>query len=584
MAIPESFIDRLVERSDIVDVVSSYVRLSRRGGEYAGLCPFHNERTPSFYVSADRQAYHCFGCGAGGGVIHFIMSIENLGYADAVHFLARRAGMTVPEDERDDELPKLRRRMLELNREAARWFHANLNSEAGRRAAEYLEKRRITMKTAVRFGLGAAPDSWDGLIKAMAEKGYAREELERAGLAVRREGKVYDRFRDRLMFPVIDVRGDVIAFGGRAIGDAEPKYLNSPETPVFSKRRALYGINLAKNTKRSNIILCEGNVDVVTLHQAGFDNAVASMGTSLTVEQTRLISRFCKEIVICYDNDPAGQKATERALEILKNSDFSVRVLKLPDRIENGMAVKCDADDFIKQYGAEAFEKLLKGSGTGMDYKLMALQSRYNLTKDEDRVEYLKSAVEELAGLDSPVEREVYAAKTAQAAGVSLQSVLDEVSRTAGKKRREEKKRHEREALRPERQVQPRERSLKYENVRSAMAEEGVIRLLLRDTSLIDGCELAEEEFTSPFLGRIYGEIRRRAAENRSLSPPAITAPLDAAEASHLTEILEKPEASGESRRALEDYIRVIRRERVLSSSDLAEIVKKMKEEKGGRG
>jgi DNA primase len=354
----------------------------------------------------------------------------------------------------------------------------------------------------------------------MAEKGYAREELERAGLAVRREGKVYDRFRDRLMFPVIDVRGDVIAFGGRAIGDAEPKYLNSPETPVFSKRRALYGINLAKNTKRGNIILCEGNVDVVTLHQAGFDNAVASMGTSLTVEQTRLISRYSKEIVICYDNDPAGRKATERALEILKNSDFAVKVLKLPDRIEDGKAVKCDADDFIKQYGAEAFERLLKGSGTGMDYKLMTLQSRYDLSKDEERVEYLKNAVEELAGLDSPVEREVYAAKIAQTAGVSVQSVLAEVSRTARKKRREEKKRYEREALRPERQAQPRERSLKYENLRSAMAEEGVLRLLLKDTSLIDGCELAEEEFTSPFLGKIYREIRRRAEENGAFRRP----------------------------------------------------------------
>jgi len=585
LAIPESFIETLIERSDIIDVVSSYVGLSRKGGEYAGLCPFHNERTPSFYVSADRQVYHCFGCGAGGGVVNFIMSIENLGYADAIHFLARRAGMTVPEEGRDDEIPRLRRRILELNREAARWFHANLGGEAGRRAAEYLERRRISPKTALRFGLGAAPDSWDALIRAMSEKGFGRDELERAGLAVvGKEGRIYDKFRDRLMFPVIDLRGDVIAFGGRAIGDAEPKYLNSPETLVFSKRRSLYGINLAKNSKRGNIILCEGNMDVVTLHQAGFDNAVASMGTSLTVEQTRLLSRFSKELIICFDNDAAGVRATERALEILKNSEFTVRVLKLPDRLVDGKPVKCDADDFIKLYGAEAFEKLVRGSDSGTDYRLMALQSQFDMTKDEERLEYIKKAVEMLVQIDSPVEREVYAARAAEAAGITSRAVLDEVRRAMERKRREDKKKYEREVRRPERKAQPKERSLKYENVRSAMAEEGVIRLLLTDASLIEACGLKEEEFSSPFLGKLYGELRRRAAENRSLSPPVLAASLDEAEASLLTDILEKPEAAGEARRALGDYIRVIRTERLLNGSDLAEIVKRMKEEKGGGG
>ncbi len=584
MAIPGSFIDTLIERSDIVDVISSYVSLNRKGGEYAGLCPFHNEKTPSFYVSADRQVYHCFGCGAGGGVVNFIMSIENIGYADAIHFLARRAGLTVPEEGKDDEIPRLRRRILELNREAAKWFHANLNSEAGKRAAEYLEKRRISQKTAVRFGLGAAVDSWDALIRAMGEKGYSKDELERAGLAViGKEGKVYDKFRDRLMFPVIDVRGDVIAFGGRAIGDAEPKYLNSPETLVFSKRRSLYGINLAKNSKRGNIILCEGNVDVVTLHQAGFDNAVASMGTSLTVEQTRLISRFSKEVIICYDNDAAGIKATERALEILDNSEFTVKVLKLPNRIVDGKAVKCDADDFIKYYGAEAFEKHLKGSDSGIDYRLLALQSQYDLSKDEEKIEFLKKTVDMLLQITSPVEREIYAGRVAEAAGVSPQTMLDEVRRAGERKKREDKKRYEKDLQRPERTAQPKERSLRYENIRSAMAEEGVIRILLTDTSLIEDCGLEVGEFSSSFLGRIYGEILKRAAENRSLSPPSITAVLGEAEASLLTEILGKPEASGEAKRALEDYIKVIRTERIINSSDFAEIVRKIKEEKGGR-
>jgi DNA primase len=247
MPIPESFIDRLIERSDIVDVVSSYVQLTKRGSSLMGLCPFHNEYTPAFSVSADKQLYHCFGCGAGGSVINFIMSIENLSYYDAIHFLAGRAGLTVPEEGSDEELPKLRRRMLELNKEAARWFHQNLNSPAGKKAAEYLEKRRISHRTAVRFGLGAAPDGWDNLIRAMKEKGFDKDELVRAGLAVTRDGKVYDKFRDRLMFPVIDMRGDVIAFGGRAIGEAEPKYLNSPETLYF-QTPLLYGYKFGKKS------------------------------------------------------------------------------------------------------------------------------------------------------------------------------------------------------------------------------------------------------------------------------------------------------------------------------------------------
>ena len=584
MPIPDSFIDQLIERSDIVDVISSYVQLNKKGGSHMGLCPFHNEKTPSFSVSADRQVYHCFGCGVGGGVINFIMSIENLSYPDAIHFLASRAGMTVPEDGRDDELPKLRRRMLELNKEAARWFHQNLNSDIGKKASEYLEKRKISQKLAVRFGLGAAPEGWDSLIRAMKDKGFEKDELVRGGLAVNREGKIYDKFRDRLMFPVIDMRGDVIAFGGRAIGDAEPKYLNSPETLVFSKRRSLYGINLAKNTKRGNIILCEGNVDVVTLHQAGFDNAVASMGTALTTEQTRLISRFSKEIIICYDNDSAGIKATERALEILKNSEFTVKVLKLPNRIVDGKALKCDADDFIKLYGAEAFDKLLKGSDSGMEYRLLSLQAEFDLSKDEDKVEFLKRAGDTIAQLSSPVEREVYAARAAEAAGISTQAMSDEVRRAADRKRREDKKKWEQETKRPERTAQPKVRSLKYENIKSALAEEGVIRLLLLDPSLINACTLTQEEFTSNFLGRLFADIRSRYAENRSLLPPALAAALNEEEASLLTEILEKPEAVNEGKRALNDYTGVIRTERLINSSDLAEIARKMKEKKGGIG
>ena len=583
MAFPQSFLDALVERCDITETVSRYVSLTKKGGNLFGLCPFHNEKTPSFSVSPDKQIYHCFGCGKGGGVINFTMEIENLSYPDAVRFLAERAGLTVPEDGQDTELPRLRKRMLELNKEAARWFYGNLNTPAGEKAAAYLDKRQITKKTAVRFGLGYAPDSWDGLLNAMRAKGFTAGEVVGAGLATsgKKAGSYYDKFRDRLMFPVLDVRGEVVGFSGRALNDGqEPKYLNSPETLVFSKRRTLFGINLAKNTKRNSMLLVEGNVDVVTLHQAGFDHAVASMGTSLTTEQTRLISRYAKEIVICYDNDPAGQKATDRALEILKNSEFSVKVLKLPDRIVDGKAVKIDADDFIKLHGADAFEQLLKGSGGSMDYKLMELAAKYDFSRDDSRVDYLRRACDLIAALSSPVEREVWSRRAAEPVGVSADAVIQEVERTRKKRQYSEKKKYEQSA-RPANQAQPAERALRYENVKSGVAEEGVIRLLLLDPSLIPGCALREDEFSSPFLRKLYASLRERQREGLSVNPPALLSALEAGEAALLTQLLQKPESPGETQTAMADYIRVIRQERAKQSGDLSAIMAQMQSKRG---
>ncbi len=580
MPIPESFLDALTERCDIADVVSQYVQLTKKGGNLFGLCPFHNEKTPSFSVSPDKQIYHCFGCGKGGGVVNFIMEIENLSFPEAVKFLADRAGMTVPEDGQDQELPRLRKRMLELNKEAARWFHAQLSQPAGEKAAAYLQKRQISRKTAVNFGLGCAPDSWDSLLKAMAEKGFGWEELVRAGLATRgkQPGSAYDKFRDRLMFPVLDVRGEVLGFSGRALADGqEPKYLNSPETLVFSKRRILYGIHRAKNTKRGSMLLVEGNIDVVTLHQAGFDNAVASMGTALTTEQTRLISRYAKEIVLCYDNDPAGHKATERALDILKDSEFSVKVLKLPDRMVDGAAVKIDADDFIKLHGPEAFEQLLKGSGGGMEYRLLELTTRYDLSDDGQRVDYLKAACELIAGLGSPVEREVWARRAAEPAGVTGEAVIREAERLRKKRLSGEKKQYERSSSRPASQAQPQEKALRYENIVSARAEEGILRLLLQDPGLIKSCPLPEEEFSSPFLRGLYASLRRRQAEGLSVNPSALLTSLSEGEAAQLTQILQTQVAPGSAGEALADCLRVVHTEYVKRCGDLAAIAELMK-------
>lgn len=563
----QRFLDELIARSDIVDVVSGYVALQRKGGNLFGLCPFHNEKTPSFSVSPDKQIYHCFGCKKGGGVINFIMEIENLTFPEAVRFLAKRANLPVPEDDGpQDGADRLRRRVLELNRDAARWYYDLLCSPEGAAVQAYLDKRRIRRGIAVRFGMGASPDRWDGLLTAMTRRGYTKEELLAAGLVVNgRNGRLYDKFRNRLMLPVIDTRGDVVGFGSRVIDNSEPKYMNTTETITYSKRRILYGLNLAKKTKRPNIILCEGNLDVVTLHQAGFDNAVASMGTALTVEQTRLLSRFTKELVLCYDNDNAGQLATQRALELLNNSEFSVKVLKLPNRMADGKPTKQDADDFIKNYGPAAFENLLSGSENGVEFRMTQIAARYDLTSDEGRIGYAGEIAEELCRLENAVERDVYTNRAAQTAGLSPEAMKLEVQRAFKRRAARDRKARERQELNLTRSLQPVDRAIRYDDLRSAMAEEGVIRLLMQDDSLFpDQPPLREDEFSSPLLGRIYGELWRCRGSGSSMA--ALSASLTPEEMSHLTTLLQKPESTANAPQALADYIRIIREEGVKRS------------------
>ena len=563
----QRFLDELIARSDIVDVVSGYVALQRKGGNLFGLCPFHNEKTPSFSVSPDKQIYHCFGCKKGGGVINFIMEIENLTFPEAVRFLAKRANLPVPEDDGpQDGADRLRRRVLELNRDAARWYYDLLCSPEGAAVQAYLDKRQIRKSIAVRFGMGASPDRWDGLLTAMTRRGYTKEELLAAGLVVNgRNGRLYDKFRNRLMLPVIDTRGDVVGFGSRVIDNSEPKYMNTTETITYSKRRSLYGLNLAKKTKRPNIILCEGNLDVVTLHQAGFDNAVASMGTALTVEQTRLLSRFTKELVLCYDNDNAGQLATQRALELLNNSEFSVKVLKLPNRMVDGKPTKQDADDFIKNYGPAAFENLLSGSENGVEFRMTQIAARYDLTSDEGRIGYAGEMAEELCRLENAVERDVYTNRAAQTAGLSPEAMKLEVQRAFKRRAARDRKARERQELNLTRSLQPADRAIRYDDLRSAMAEEGVIRLLMQDDSLFpDQPPLREDEFSSPLLGRIYGELWRCRGSGSSMA--ALSASLAPEEMSHLTTLLQKPESTANAPQALADYIRIIREEGVKRS------------------
>lgn len=561
MAFPQQFLDELVSRNDIYDVVSSYVNLTRRGGNYFGLCPFHNEKTGSFSVSTDKQIYHCFGCKHGGGVINFIMEIENLSFPDAVRFLAKRVNMEVPEDNADRDAARRRQRLLAANRDAARWFYQNLGTPAGAKAAAYLERRRISRRTAMNFGLGAAPDSWDGLLNAMLAKGYTKAELIAAGLVgSSQNGRVYDFFRDRLMLPIIDVRGDIVGFTGRTLCDDVAKYKNSNENVLFSKKRSIFGINLAKKTKRPNIILCEGNIDVVTLHQAGFDNAVACMGTAFTVEHARILSRYTKELVLCFDNDSAGVMATQRAISQLEASELKVRVLQLPKQLgDQGEMVKQDPDDFIKNHGPEAFEALLSGSQNQMDFRMGAVAAKYDLSQSEQKIAYGAEVTALIASIPNAVEREVYAGRAAELAGLSKSAMLMDVDKALKKRRGQERRALQKENLNVAALHQPKERSLRYDDVRSAMAEEGVIRLLFLDDTLVSQCAaLGQEDFSSPLLGRIYAALLEANAQGRVPSVSSLAGELTREETAHLTALLQKPESLAGAERSLPDYIHII--------------------------
>ena len=563
MAIPESFLDELNGRLSIVDVVSAYVPLTKKGANYWGLCPFHHEKTPSFSVNESKQIFHCFGCGKGGGAIRFVMEMDSLPFPEAVRKLAEREGMQVPDDgPGGGAWREKRRRILELNREAARFYRSMLANPRGAAVASYIrDKRRISPKFSARFGLGAAPEGWDNLIAAMRDKGYDKTDLIDAGLAVAgKNGGVYDKYRNRLMLPVIDPRGDVIGFTSRVMDDSTPKYLNTPETAIFKKRSILYGLNYAKNTKRPNFILVEGNIDVITLHQAGFDNTVATMGTALTEEHARLLGRYTHELVLCYDNDAAGEDATQRAIALLKNSEIAVKVLRLPKKqLPDGSMGKQDADDFIKSFGPGAFQGLMDQSANSAETRLGLVRAQFDLSRDDQRAAYLQAAAAVVAGLPSPVERDVYAGRCAETARVSKEAVLQEVDRLRRRDRRQARKQEERENLAPVRQLQPKSRELRYRNVRSAMAEEGVLRVVLLDGEYfrrLDG--LTEECFSSPLLGRAYAQLRRRWEAGRAVSLAALEGQFTPEEMDQLTAAAQQPQARNTAGEMLEDCKQII--------------------------
>ena len=517
MARPATYIQELVARNDIYDTISRYVSLQRAGRLYKGLCPFHSERSPSFMVYPETQSYYCFGCGAGGDVIKFTMEMNSLSYIEAIRFLAQQCGMPMPDE--DDGQAKLKSRILQMNKLAARFFYDTLNSEAGRNARKYLRDRQLSDKTIVNFGLGYAPAEWQGLTNYLRSKGFTDEEMARGYLAARnKNGNLYDIFRDRVMFPIIDLRGNVIAFGGRRMGDeGGPKYLNSGDTPVFKKSNGLFALNLAKKSGKDSFILAEGYMDVIAMHQAGFNNAVATLGTALTSQQARLIGDYAKKVIISYDSDEAGQKATRRAMEIFEKEDVTVQVLQ--------MTGAKDPDEYIKKYGAQRFEMLLEGANSALDFQLLKLKSQYDIQNAEQRVEYLTKACDVLAGLTNPIQQDVYCTRLANETSTDKASIKLQIDRARTKNRRKETKKKEQELLRSGvgRQIKVDYRQ-KGNTMPKAYAQQQIISALVRDNSLYSmvSQQLKPENFTDSDMRAAYTAFSQLIEQNIAVDYPTL--------------------------------------------------------------
>ncbi|MBR3844193.1 MAG: DNA primase [Clostridia bacterium] len=514
MALSEEFSLELKSRNDIESVVSSYVNIKRGGRNPKGLCPFHNEKTPSFTLYPENGSFYCFGCGTGGDVIRFIRLIENLNYIDAVRFLADRCGMQMPVEGYDDSAVKLKQQVLAVNRETARYFHSMLKSPQGRNTYEYFRQRGLSDATIVHFGLGFSPEGWTGLCDHLRAKGFSFEEMIVAGVASKgRNGGAYDRFRGRAMFPILDVRGNVIGFGGRRMKeDDSAKYINTADTPVFKKSHNVYALNFAKNHGANRLILCEGYMDVIALHQAGFQNAVAPLGTAFTEEQAMLLSRYTKELVLTLDADAAGQKATDRALGILEKAGVDTRIIAIPDGK--------DPDEFMKKNGEEGpakFRALLDGAVNDTEYKLFRAAQGLNMATDDGKVAYLEKAARVIGSLESAVEADVYAGRIAGQCGVSKEAVLTAAKTYGKQEKRRQYKEEVRKVIAPVRtdSVNPK-RPL---HRRAANAEEGLLAVLMKNQDFIPrvAANVDPSEFITDFNRKVYEELVARNKKGKTI-------------------------------------------------------------------
>lgn len=587
MPFPESFLQELKLRSDITEIASSYVNLKRHGRNMVGLCPFHGEKTPSFNIYTENGSFYCFGCGVGGDVITFIMKIENLDYVEAVKFLAQRAGMEMPENTYDDSLSKLRMRIYEANREAARFFHATLLSQRGQSGLNYLRGRALSDRTIRHFGLGFADDDWNSLCNHLKNKGFSEYEIYSANLAFKRKNGngIYDRFVNRVMFPIIDLRGNVIAFGGRIMTDEKPKYLNTSDTPVFKKSENLFSLNNAKSSGTRTLILCEGYMDVIALNQAGFTNAVATLGTALTNEQAVLMKRYADEVIICYDADGAGQKATARAIDILRNAGLPIKILTVP----SGK----DPDEFIRskgENGPAAFKLLIEKCGNDIEYRLMKLKENYNLNTTDGKVAFLNEAVKIVATIESPIERDVFASKLCAELEIDKNAFLEQISKVKRRDRRENIKKETRQIQAELNGQSDKINREHYKKPRSSSAEEALLVYLINNPDYANSISerVTPDKFSNSLIKRYYEYVLSKIKSGYE-PLTSVSSDFNSDEVSYLYKLISITIPAASTREAVEEYINVINEESNkltsdkladMSADDINDYIMKMKQNK----
>lgn len=552
MALPENFLYQLKLDNPIESLMGSYTNLIRRGRNYVCLCPFHSEKTPSCTVYPETQSFYCFGCGAGGDVITFVMKSENLEYIEAVKFLAERSGVSMPDEAQNNDYSRLKARVLEMNRTAARYFFETLTkSPDGEKGRRYFAERQLSKKTIVKYGLGYAPDDWHRLHYYMNKQGYSDDELVTAYLCARSsKGGVYDIFRDRVMFPIIDLRGNVIAFGGRIIDGTGPKYLNSADTPVFKKSRNLFSMNYAKKSDEKRLILAEGYMDVISINQAGFENVVATLGTALTPEQARLMKQYADEIIICYDSDSAGQNATHKAINLLSEAGAETRIIK--------MEGAKDPDEFIKKFGTVRFKQLLDRADGAIDFELRKCAAGLDLETDQGRINYLKNCVGVLAAINSPIEREVYISKLAKENDIKRETILQQVNGLIKKNINIANKTEQREIQSFGRQRRENPESVLHP--KEFKAERGILAYIAAnpDAASYLASRITPEHFVTEFNRRVYVKITEKLSNSAEFDVMSLQSEFTADEMGRITEILVKNRSIDINRSAFEDYINVL--------------------------
>lgn len=564
MALSDSFLQELKMKTDIEDVISAYVTLKRRGATLVGLCPFHNEKTPSFTVYPATQSFYCFGCGAGGDAITFLKKIENLDYLDAVKTLAQRAGLQMPQEGFDDSLSKRRRRILEMNREAARFYHSVLLSPEGKVGYDYYIGRALSAATINHFGLGFAPNQWDALLKHMRAKGYQPAELVDAGLARKGQKGYYDNFRNRVMTPIIDVRGNVIAFGGRVLDDSKPKYINTGDTLVYKKTNELFALNFAKDSKEDALILCEGYMDVIAMHQAGFTNAVAGCGTALTTEQVRLISRYAKEVILTYDADEAGQKALQKAMTLFDQTDVKVRIPAL-------VGGK-DPDEIIRTYGRDKFKGMLEGASNETEFRLLALRRQYNLATTQGKIDFIGGALQILATLP-PVEQDLYVSRLSEELGVERQNMKVQLQDLVARQGNRREKREFNRIVQENMRKTARETMATDASLRKLRAEDRLISLLLRYPDCSRLCKDFDPQWLTPgFAQRVFTLILQRLENGDGTELMDLRDRLTDDEMGRLSGIIARGGESADAKLEFSDCLQTIRAEQQKKQESAAEL------------